>query len=146
MVLEGLMLSEIKSDRERQILHNITSMWNLKYTTNENNKKWSRLADIENKLVINSRWGGRPNKRWRTGRYKLFGVRLQGCIYCTIWSIEPVFYNNYKWSITFKKIFENQFLKKEEIRTQSHVHKNNEMWRWRQGSGTTKDCQQTTRS
>ena len=23
-------------------------------------------------------------------------------IYCTTWGIQPVFYNNYKWSITFK--------------------------------------------
>ena len=35
MDLEGIMLSEInKSDRERQILYNITYMWNLKNITN----------------------------------------------------------------------------------------------------------------
>ena len=33
MDLEGIMLSEI-SDRERQILYDITYMWNLKNTTN----------------------------------------------------------------------------------------------------------------
>ena len=33
MDLEGIMLSE-KSDRERQILYDITYMWNLKNTTN----------------------------------------------------------------------------------------------------------------
>ena len=31
--LEGVMLSEIKSERERQILYNVTYMWNLKNTT-----------------------------------------------------------------------------------------------------------------
>ena len=41
------------------MLHGITYMWNLKYTTNENNKKRSRLTDTENKLVINSRWWGK---------------------------------------------------------------------------------------
>ena len=29
------MLSEVKSDTERQILYDITYMWNLKYHTNE---------------------------------------------------------------------------------------------------------------
>ena len=33
MDLEGIMLSEM-SDRERQILYDITYMWNLKNTTN----------------------------------------------------------------------------------------------------------------
>ena len=47
-----------KSDRERQILHDISYMWNLKYTTNDNNKKRTRLTDTENKRVINSRWRG----------------------------------------------------------------------------------------
>ena len=30
MDLEGIMLSEVKSDRERQILYVITYMWNIK--------------------------------------------------------------------------------------------------------------------
>ena len=30
MDVEGIMLSEVKSDRERQILYDITYMWNLK--------------------------------------------------------------------------------------------------------------------
>ena len=33
MDLEGIMLSEIKSDREREILYIITYMWNLENTT-----------------------------------------------------------------------------------------------------------------
>ena len=34
MILEGMMLSEM-SDRERQILYDITYIWNLKYKTKE---------------------------------------------------------------------------------------------------------------
>ena len=33
--LEIIILSEVKSARERQILHHITYMWNLKNRTNE---------------------------------------------------------------------------------------------------------------
>ena len=40
MDLEGIILSEIKSDRERQILYEIIYMWNLKNkTTSEYSKK-----------------------------------------------------------------------------------------------------------
>ena len=35
MNLENIMLTEVKSDRERQILYDITHMWNLKNNTND---------------------------------------------------------------------------------------------------------------
>ena len=35
MDLEIIILSEVKSDRERQISHDIIYMWNLKYDANE---------------------------------------------------------------------------------------------------------------
>ena len=35
MDLETIILSEVKSDSKRQISHDITYMWNLKYDTNE---------------------------------------------------------------------------------------------------------------
>ena len=35
MQLEIVILSEVKSDRERQISYDVTYMWNLKYGTNE---------------------------------------------------------------------------------------------------------------
>ena len=35
MDLEIIILSEVKSERERQIPYDITYMWNLKYDTNE---------------------------------------------------------------------------------------------------------------
>ena len=34
-VLESLILSEVKSERERQIPYDIAYMWNIKYGTNE---------------------------------------------------------------------------------------------------------------
>ena len=54
-----------KSDRERQILYDITYMWTLKNTTNINKTitNRSRLTDMENKLVVASgeREKGRDN-------------------------------------------------------------------------------------
>ena len=44
-----------KSDRKRQILCDITCMWNLKqHNEIVNIAKKSRLTDIENKLVVTS--------------------------------------------------------------------------------------------
>ena len=40
--LEGIMLNEM-SDRERQILYNLTYMWNLKTKTNQPNKTETEL-------------------------------------------------------------------------------------------------------
>ena len=52
--MDGLGEHYAKSDRERQILFDITYMWNLKkiQQTSEYNKKSSRLTDTENKLVV----------------------------------------------------------------------------------------------
>ena len=48
MNLEGIMLSEM-SGREKQILYNITYMWDLKIKQiSENKNKKSRLTHIEN--------------------------------------------------------------------------------------------------
>ena len=42
-----------KSERERQILYDITYMGNLKYDTNELNlQNRNRLTDIENRFVV----------------------------------------------------------------------------------------------
>ena len=44
-------LSEVKSERERQIPYDITYMGNLKYDTNESiYKNRNRITDIENRL------------------------------------------------------------------------------------------------
>ena len=50
MQLEITVLST--SERERQISHDITYMWNLKYDTNEAETEWNRIRDIRNRLVI----------------------------------------------------------------------------------------------
>jgi len=57
MDLKGIILSETKSDRERQILYEIIYMWNLKNKTTSEYSKKNRFTDIENKLVVTS--GGR---------------------------------------------------------------------------------------
>ena len=47
------------SDRERQILYDITYMWNLKkYSELASIIKRSRLTDTEDKLVVTSRGRG----------------------------------------------------------------------------------------
>ena len=42
----------MKSDREREILYDITNMWNLKNNMNEFIYKTETLSDIENKLMV----------------------------------------------------------------------------------------------
>ena len=60
MDLEIIILSEVKSDRERQISYDVTYTWNLK-----NWNKWTylqnrnRLTDIENKLTVTKGETGR---------------------------------------------------------------------------------------
>ena len=39
-------------ERERQILYDTTSMWNLKYDTNELIYETERLEEIENKFTV----------------------------------------------------------------------------------------------
>ena len=62
MDLEIVILSEVKSDRERQISYDIAYMWNLKkrykwtYLQNRN-----RLTDIENKVMVTK--GGKAGER-----------------------------------------------------------------------------------
>ena len=50
MDFKGILLSEKKSERERQILYDITYMWNLKYATNE--LIYETETDTENKLRV----------------------------------------------------------------------------------------------
>ena len=62
MDVEGIMLSEI-THRERQILYNITHIWNLKKHKKTKYNKTETDTDIENKLVVTSveKEGGRGN-------------------------------------------------------------------------------------
>ena len=50
---------DLESERERQILYDITYMQNLKYDTNEVIFQTRRLIDIENTLVVAKEEGGR---------------------------------------------------------------------------------------
>ena len=42
------------SDRERQIMHVFTYMWNLNKVNKQTKQNENRLTDIENKLVVTS--------------------------------------------------------------------------------------------
>ena len=54
-----------KSDRERQMLYDITSMWHLENNTNQTIQNRNRLTDIENKLLVTKGEGG--GKRDKSG-------------------------------------------------------------------------------
>ena len=74
MDLEGIMLSEISQDTGRQILYDITYMWNLKIKTTEYSEKVDTY--IENKLVDIS--------QKRKGRRARQGYWLRKCqLLCT---------------------------------------------------------------
>ena len=79
MELEIIILS--KSERERQILYDITYMWNLKYDTDELICETNRLTDPENRLVLAKVGDGR-GMGWKFGisRCKL----LYTCIAITL--------------------------------------------------------------
>ena len=54
-----------KSETERQILYDITYMWNIKYDTNELfSKTQNRLTDIENRLVFAKGVGKKGLRVW----------------------------------------------------------------------------------
>ena len=67
MDLEIVILSEVKSDRERQISYDIAYMWNLKklyrwtYLQSRN-----RVIDVENKLMVTKGERGR-GINWEIG-------------------------------------------------------------------------------
>lgn len=42
--LESIMISEIRTGRERQIPYHLTYMWNVKNKTNKQNEKWTRRS------------------------------------------------------------------------------------------------------
>ena len=52
MGLEIIIISEVKSKKERQLLYDITYMWNLKYDTNEPIYETNKIMDVENRLVV----------------------------------------------------------------------------------------------
>ena len=56
-----------KSERERQIPHDITYKWNLKYDTNELIYETNRLTDIKNRLVVAKGEGSGGEMDWEFG-------------------------------------------------------------------------------
>ena len=70
MKLEGIKLKWNKSDRERQILHDLTYMWNLKK---------AKLIKTESRVVVTRGWGkgdekwGDVGQRVQTSSYKING-------------------------------------------------------------------------
>ena len=69
MDLENIILSEVRSDRERQLSY-ITCMWNLKNSTNELiYKSRNRLTDIKNKLMVSKGKRGGVNYEYQINRY-----------------------------------------------------------------------------
>ena len=71
MDLDNIRLS--KSDRERQILYDITFLWNLKNNTWIYVQKRNRSTDIENKFTVTmgEREGKRNKLKYGANRYKL---------------------------------------------------------------------------
>ena len=67
MDLEGIMLSEL-SDRERQILYDLTRMWNLKKS--QTHRKRDQICGCQRCDT-----GGRGNWKKMSKRYKLPAIR-----------------------------------------------------------------------
>ena len=79
MDLDIIILSEVRSERQRQIPYDITYVWNLKYDTNERIYQIEiALETIENRLVV-SKARGEGGVAWESeiSRCKLLYI---GCI------------------------------------------------------------------
>ena len=68
MDLEIIMLSELKSKRERQILYDITYMQNIKYDTNELIYRTEIASQTSKKQLSLSKW------KLGDGEIKEFGI------------------------------------------------------------------------
>ena len=82
MVLEIIMVSETKSDSERQTSYGITYMWNLKKDTNELICRTEiDSMDFENKFMV--------TKQDRSGKGWIGGLGL-AYTHCNIWNHCPM--------------------------------------------------------
>ena len=105
--LEGIMISEL--NRERQLLQGITHMLSKKMKqTREYNKKETD-SQVQRTNTRGERWlleegvTERDKMEQETKRYRLLSVKQQATgVQCTAQGIQPIWRNNYKWSITFK--------------------------------------------
>ena len=46
--------------------------------------------------------GGKDNIGEESGSFEVLGFRQITRMYCITWGIQSIFYNNGKWSVTFK--------------------------------------------
>ena len=55
-------------------------------------------------MVTSGEWESGGGTLYGQGikRYKLLYVKQAAGVYCITKEIQPIFYNNYKWSITYK--------------------------------------------
>ena len=95
-----------KPDIERLIRYGITYTWNL--------KKYNKLVNItkrkqthrENKKISDSQWGeeGRGNTGVGERDIQTTGYKIGSRMHCTTQGMEPIFCNNFNWTVTFKDI------------------------------------------
>ena len=78
MDLEIIMLSEVKSERERQILYDITCMQNIKYDTNELIYRTEIASQTSKRQLSLLEWklGEGEIKEFGVSRYKLLYIKL----------------------------------------------------------------------
>ena len=87
---------------EKQILYDITYMWNLKNTTSEYNKK-----EADSQIQRTNQWlpverEGRGNTEVEEWEVQTTGYKIGSRMYYTTWGIQPIFCNNCKQKVTFK--------------------------------------------
>ena len=75
-VLDVIILSEV-SQKEKDVYHNITYIWNIKNSANKLLQNRNRLTDMENKLMVTKgeRNGGGINEGFGISRFKLFYIQ-----------------------------------------------------------------------
>ena len=94
----------ILSDKDQKRKMN-TVRYHLYVESNESNKpvtirrrKQTQMQRTNQRSPVRRR----ALQGWESGRHKLLGVRQAQGNYCTIQEIQPMFYNEYKWKVTFK--------------------------------------------
>ena len=95
-----IMLSEIN---QRQILSDIIYMWNPRSKTNDYKNQEKHREQTSGYQEQEKR--GRGNVREGFNRHKLLCIKqISLRIYCTAQRIEPIFYNDYEWTIICRKL------------------------------------------
>ena len=97
--LQSTMLSKIT--QRRQVLYDITYMWNLKNISNEYNIKGSDSQIIHRQRI--NKWLPAVGSNTGIGEWEVQTTecKMGSRKCCTTWEIKPVFCNNCKWEVTF---------------------------------------------